>query len=180
MTDKETIAIINDFETYINKTTYKKSNEQFNKDLSYGRAGEIAAMNILQYNYNNNTFIDAAKIHKPYDIVWYNKGNLIGVIDIKRQKALKNNNVIIELSNVNNYNKIGWWFEMLEIHTDYIGFITDDLKTLHLVKVNDIAKYINFSFCRHYFNNGEIVYVPLSKLQQLESYICLQGGEDND
>ena len=69
---------------------------------------------------------------------------------------------------------------MLEIDTDYIGLITDDLKILHLVKVNDIAKHINFNHCKHYFNDGEIVYVSLDKLKQLESYICLQGGEDND
>ncbi len=173
MTDKERHEIFDYFKP-------NRKSKCFTDKLLYGRSGEIAAIDILQYNYNNDIFIDAAKNYRPYDIVWYSKGNLIGAIDIKRQKSLKNNNVIIELSNVNNYCQIGWWYDMLEINTDYIGFITDDLKTLHLVKVNDIAKHINFNQCKHYFCDGEIVYVPLNQIQKLESYICLQGGEEND
>lgn len=101
MTDKERHEIFDYFKP-------NRKSKCFDDKLSYGRSGEIAAMNILQYNYNNDTFIDATKLYKPYDIVWYSKGHLIGVIDIKRQTSLKNNNVIIELSDVNNYCQIGW------------------------------------------------------------------------
>lgn len=184
MTDKEqqeTITMINDFETYINKTTHKGGNKCFDEKEKYGRIGEVAAMNILQHNYNNDTFIDVAKLNKSYDILWYNKGNLIGSIDIKRSTSMnKYGTCIFELTDRTNYEQKGWWYTLTEEHITYIGFITDDLKTLHLIKINDIAKHIDFHNYEHKCQGNWLSYVPLKQLQQLESYICLQAGEDND
>lgn len=181
MTDKETIAMISDFNTYYNETTHIKGNKCFDKKAEYGRLGEIAAMNILQYNYNNDTFVDVAKLNKAYDILWYNKGNLIGSIDIKRSTSMnKYGTCIFELTDRTNYEQKGWWYTLAEEHITYIGFITDDLKTLYMVKVDDIAKHINFHNYEYNCQGNWLSYVPLNQLQQLESYICLQGGEDND
>lgn len=158
-----------------------KGNKCFNEKLSYGRAGEIAAIDILKQNYIYDTFIDTAKLRTSYDIIWYRKSNLIGTIDIKRSTSiLKYNTCIFELTDIVNYENKGWWPEAIEEHITYIGFITDDLKTLHMVKVDDVAKHINLNNYKHKYNSNWLSYVPLNQLQQLESYVCLQGGEDND
>lgn len=146
-----------------------KNNQFFNNKLDYGRQGELAAQQILQTK-TPYTVDWVGDLKKPYDLLLSNGDT----IEVKRSTSMKQyNTAIFEIFNRYNYQGIGWWTELINSNTTYISFITDDLQTLYLLKVDDIKEYINFNFYKHDISDGNIlIYVPLSALQKLKSYLC--------
>lgn len=151
----------------------------FYNDYQIGRRGEglVARAMTAKGHKIEDVSMNPTYQLKDIDMILTDKSGRSTTLEVKNDiKSNETGNVFVEESNYNNVSRnFKGWFYYCEAM--YIAFVQENLGKAHIIHHDDLNELIKHNYFPYVNANGGVSRgwcVPIKKLQQLNSYFCLE------